>query len=461
MDDLRELFRSGPGEWREAWSRAQKVGPPLASVLWDRAVREGHPKRRLLWIAAFSAAAGNGGSQQMLSPAWLRDKGRYREQILAVMALAIGSDPMPAPRLGDVVREGGSDALRVAACAAWARTASAPLSEAWPAAPRVADPGLCAAALLAGSPLPSGAVDRWIDAAESPSVAAQLVWRALFLAPFASPVPPERRLEFAQWAVRQSSESAQDMRRAAAVYLARIGVGLSSSARSPSVDLLVLLGSSPDGRRFAYRSGWLSAEPPARYEPAVRAKLALLFVQVADPEEVFEAAQQWANDEDLRAAVCLGAAWRYLAGDAGLKPGPWLEAFDAVGEHPWLRLAMAAPGEGDSLERAIRASGHPVLELALAGKLTDEVMAREIERELWRRDIHPGRDVFRCWAALVRDLLLSGSDYGRAVDGSASAYPYLPSDLQPGDRDFFEVATEFLRWAVERGAEMPVGYELR
>ena len=457
---LRELLRGGPGEWRMAWRRARDIGPPLASVLWERVHREGNPQRRLLWLATYAAAAGGAAPSRWLEAEWQRAAGES-DWLFALLALSVGPAVVLSDSAADVVVEVAStDSLRIAASAAWAPRAEPMRWPAeWLAGTRSQDPGLCAAALLCGGLADAAAVERWIAGRVPPDEAAQLVWRALLLASHDSPISAGRRLDIAQRAVRWEAEMSRALRRAATLHIGRTGQEEPWSERGPDSELLVLLGFSPNGRRAAYRAGWLEASPPQRLEPATRAKLAVLFVQAAKPEEVANAAATWAEDEELRGAVCLAIAWRRLVGDAGLRPGPWLEALDVADESAWPRLAFGELRDRGELGVRIERLGHPALALALQQRVTGRVLARAAEAELWLRDAHPGRDAHRCYVELVRDLLLSGSDYARAATGRA--FPYLPSDLRPGDRGFFEIAVEFTDWLVEEATAVPAEYRLR
>lgn len=459
--EFRGLLGGDPGQWRQAWSRARQIGPPVASLLWERSTRESHPQRRLLWLATYATAAGGGAAARLLDSGWRRGA-KTREQLLGLMSLAMGPGSLPATALGDLARDADSDALRLAACVALAsRAAEVDLPRTWLAGRRSSDPGLCAAALLCGAEVPSSLIDRWVGGGEVPSAEAQLVWRADLLSRRETPYSAERRTDLAQRALRWSAESVWSLRRASILQIAEAGSEGPFPERGPAAELLVLLGSAPNGRRLAYRSGWLTSSASPRLEDALRAKLAVLFVQVASPDEIAAAAQAWRGDEKLLAAMCLAVAWRRFAGDAGLVGGPWLASLDSVDESVWARLALQDRGDPDVLADRVERSKNPALSLAADGRLPGVALAREAELELWKRDYHPRREAYRCWAELVRDLLLSGSDYARAFDARAQGYPYLPSDLQPGDRGFFEVATVFFDWLTTDGDAVPEGFALR
>jgi hypothetical protein len=322
---------------------------------------------------------------------------------------------------------------------------------------------MCAAALLCGARVPAAPLGRWLEASGVPSPEAQLVWRALLLSRQDADAADrrERRLDLARRALRWDAESARATRHAAALRIAEVGAEGPWPESGPVAELLVLLGSAPDGRRLAYRSGWLTPTTSARLEPALQAKLAVLFVQAADLDAIAAATEAWKEHEELLSAVCLAVAWRRFAGDAGLEAGPWLDNLDAVDESAWARCALGARGDPAEFAACVARAKHPALALAAEGRLPGPELARAAELELWHRDQHPRRDAYRCWVGLVRDLLLSGSDYARAFDARAQGFPYLPSDLQPGDRDFFEVAVEFFDWMVNVGVAVPEDYRLR
>ena len=80
---------------------------------------------------------------------------------------------------------------------------------------------------------------------------------------------------------------------------------------------------------------------------------------------------------------------------------------------------------------------------------------------LWRRGCHPGRAVWLDWLDLVRDILLSGSDYARAAAAGRSHVRYLPPGLRRGDRQLFEPLYELLRWRRDSSAAPPADLRLR
>jgi hypothetical protein len=135
--------------------------------------------------------------------------------------------------------------------------------------------------------------------------------------------------------------------------------------------------------------------------------------------------------------------------------GSWIGELAQSATFPWLAVAIADAGDPPPVVE-------PGSELALAvqRRLPAAAMARDIERELWRQHAHPGAVAWQCWTELVRDLLLSGSDYARALDARQDAFPYLPVDLQPGD-ELFEPACEFFAWREAERATVPLDVRLR
>ena len=452
---LRELdagLRLEPGRWPDVWRRAGDLGPVAAPVLWGKLRRDRRTRGRLLWITTYVAATGHGG--QLVSGEWILEA-RKPERVMALIAAALAEGGVVEPaELRRLVRDTSSPALRVAGCLALSRaTGATALPGDWFVASGGPDPGACAAALMCGAEPPSQLLERWLASRRAPDATAQLVWRAMMLSAHPTPYAGAMRRQLAVRALQWQGPAVAATRRAAMLQVSRSddpGALLVDVPVPLSSDLVLLLGRTAAGREVISRRRWVSAVPSQRLDQDLRRQLAVQFAAYADPVEVERAARSWAGDQAIAPAVCLALAWRAWArGD--LVDGPWLDQLEEIDECWWSRLAVGRAVDPERLPE-----GAPTLRRAAAvGRAPADVLAREMERELWRRRSHPGVHVFGCWTELVRDLLLSGSGYARAQDTRREQFPYLPGDLQRDDRAFFEVACEYFTWAVADRRAVP------
>ena len=455
--ELGQLLRREPGRWPVAWSRARAAGPTLASVLWDKLLREGRPPRRLLWVGAHVAAAG--ASDGRLSGRWLAEA-KQPEQLMALLGMVLAEgQPRPSDRVRALALESPSDAVRLAAALVLSRAEkSASLPATWLSGRRRQDPGLAAAALLSGARPATRVIDPWLVTSEPPGPEAQLVWRATLLARHPVTYAPQAVLGLAQQAMAWGSEAVRPTRLCAALQVGRAADPdrwLDGAVEPMPAESILLLGRSTAGGRTALRRGWLKAVPSSLVGPGLRRRLAVQFVRHATPAQITAAAPRWAAQEEIGDALCLSLAWRAAAlGD--LAAGPWLDSLRGHRASIWVRVALGEEIGSESLPE----DEGSVLALAAAGRLPSAALARELERELWRRDSHPGSVAFDCWSSLVRDLLLSGSDYAQHADARAERFPYLARGLRRDDRRFFEVACLYLDWAVGDRLDVPESVRL-
>ena len=181
----------------------------------------------------------------------------------------------------------------------------------------------------------------------------------------------------------------------------------------------------------------------------------MLYAAAAPSDKLREAVASWQGEpEELVVAAGLALAHRIAARDARWTWGPWLQPFDGTAAADWLRVVIGQPREG---EPDVVAGGR-------ACEMPDAELRRRLEVLLWRSGSHPRIAVHSCWNALVRDLLLTGSEYAAAQEARAQSGGerlYLPPGQQPGERRWFEPACEFFGWWVDPGANPWVPLDLR
>jgi len=435
------------------------VGPAATPLLWAQLRREAKPKRRLFWVGAFAAAAGGSAHRRLLQAAWFKSAKKH-EQLIALLALSLGSaSGVDAAAVFRLASDSPSDAVRLAASIAISHASEefTPPPN-WLGNAGSRDPGMCAGAVLSSGVIGRAAAERWLDTGEIPAPRAQLVWRALLLTRQPGTIGDAMCLELAKQALSWDSELSGPLRSAASERVARALDPASWILGEPGPELLLALGRSAAGRDKLLQLGWLESVPSQRIDARTRGQLAVVFALAASQRQIEAAAPRWRSDDELAPAACLGLAWRALSDPDGLSDGTWLDALDTTPQAAWVRLALGDRPRLDPQQRPPRRAG--ALDLAIAGRLPRSAMKVAVERELWRRHTHPGLAGYECWVALYRDLLLSGSQYARSQDARPDDYPYLPSDLRAGNREFFEVACEFLSWVVSDAAEVPARFAL-
>ncbi|MEM7205525.1 MAG: hypothetical protein AAF628_35035 [Planctomycetota bacterium] len=448
-----------PGDWRSAWDRARAVGPALAPGLWRHLRRERHSQGRLLSIGAFAAAAGQAADASLLDPAWMRRAGTA-DQLIVLLTVALGPQRAGAgDELRELVLDTKSEAVRIGGCLALARYATpTELPESWFAQGLREGPGIVAAALLAGAAPPRDLVRRWV--ADRENEAARLVLRAVLLSRWTRTLPTDEVLDLARGAWRRSDEEAYASRQAAAW---RLGIEAERGVpkNRPVPQVLSAFAVEPSGQAAALARGWLVPEPSRLLDPRLRRVLAVQYALVAPASRLAGDAVSWRDELRLAGDVCLALAWRRLSRrDARDEEG--LAAAAAVlrdvPEGAWLQVALGGTVAG------FNATDDPLLDAALA-QLTHQRLRRSdaaaaLERALWRRDSHPGKVAHRLRAELVRDLLLTGSEYAR-VRLSRGPFAHLPADLKPGDRTVFQAAFEWCEWYAAAGDRIPDEARLR
>ncbi len=422
-----------PQTWREGWRKVQQLGPAAGPALVAAWEKESNLKRRHVLLCA-----------QSLTDAppigdWLF-AGTTRvptndEKFLGLLTVALGR-----PRDGNGANVLGATSandpvsVQVAAGLALSRHRSrGPVPETWL---RHDDAGLQAVAVLCHAAPATWSPPRASGRFEN---ARALVLRAWLLGDVGR-LDDARRIAAALEALNDTSTSWHPVRAAAAQFLGGHADPGAATARIDTLapELVTAFAFHPTGRQIAYAREWLGPAPSPRLPESERARQVVLFCLAAPAEALEAGAASLAADRTLCGAAALALTWRRLHG--GSVPAVVVDAFRSVPEGIGLRLGAIETGDvpqitvtDPQLDAAFRA--------AVEGRADDAAIARAVEQVLWRRGQHPGATILELRHALVRDLLLAGSDLGRAKFGLGREV-YLPQRQDPNAL-VFQVALEF------------------
>ncbi len=434
---------------------ASDIGGPVAPVLWAlHAGEKSNARRRITVLAAAVLSEGPLGDERVLG-LLEQDRAQLHDRLMSAFALALlprrtREQPQFWSRVFGRNKQEPVQLLAVLALLASSRFPAAAAATP-PAVLRDGDPGVVAAALYAGAPVPEALVQPYWR--PDPPAHAALVWRGAFLgrlhrdgAENGDAVLVQRAREV----LAMPGEVHATAREAAALLLGRLGQ-VDQDAR-PDWSLLQLL--AADRKTAASVRAWLTAGPqPLAEEPAV---LAVEYVLSRSPTMVLEDRAAWANAPTIRAHVALALAWQLCAGGAE-KPIDW--AIAGLPEWYFVRWATGVRAPRDE------AIADPVLEqaarLCAEDRMPREVAQRLFEEALWRLGSHPGLGLWRAQREFVRDLVLAGSVPGsRYQIGLRDHLRYVPGGLRHED-DFFEVAVELYEFMGRRVPPVPVECRLR
>lgn len=440
------LDDANPAGWQPGWQLAQDCGRAVSLLLWDLWKSEASRlNRRLLVLGALGQAAGAAGDQSFDDVlAQMKDQ----EKVMSTMVLALGPRrPHGMDNLARLTDRDQEMVVRVAAYAALSRygTETPELTSRGDRA----DPGLFAAALHAGLRPGPQELEPWFRAGNRQPKHAHLVWRGFLLADLSPDPDRNERLERAQRVYTNAIESileVRDARRAAALCLARLGdpTLVLDAIGQPDPEFLVLMATVPAMRR-AMPGEWFPPVPTTvRLGATERRRLAVLYALKRPVEGVLSDAEQWAGDEEIRGAVCLALAWRILGGER--VGGPVPAAVTRIAEGAWVQWAageqpsFSANGRDDRI--LSQAAG-----LARAGRLPVAGARQVLEQALWRSGSHPALGHVEAEIALLRDLVLSGSNHVSAKLNVSPTDRYLAAGIPGSDLDFFKIAYEYLGFA--------------
>ncbi len=451
-----ELLLEAPTrDLRAGWELARELGPTAAPSLFGLASDEkSNMKRRMSAFCAAVMASEPYGEDRVLAS--LDEKSPMQDRLCASFLLALGPTRERAPAdfwaksLGRN-RQEPEPVLLVAALLASSRFpgvgASCPQ-----ALLRVDNPGVLAAAVLAGAPVPDPLLQPYLQ--KRAPAHANLVQRAWLLRAVLqrdAAVPVADLAERAREWMQSPGEANATLREAAALALGASGSARADAQSRPDWRLLQLF--AFDATACEALAGWIPAQPQPLDEPAWP-RLAVAYVLGRPVERAVAERAAWGAVPAVRRHVAIALAMRLCA---EARPKPVAAALPEVAEWAFVRWAAGEPfPEGSTfVEPALQQAAA----MAKEDRLPREAAARLFEDMLWRWGSHPGiglRDVQR---DLVRDLLLSGSLPGnRYAIGLPDHLRYLPAGLG-NENDFFGIAVE--AWELLRSPALPIPAECR
>lgn len=451
-----ELLLDAPTrDLREGFALARDLGSVAAPALFAMVGAEKSNMRRRMSVfcAAVLAEGSMGDDRALLS---LDERSPMQDRLCANLLLALGpvrERPQPdfwQRALGRNLKE-PVPLLLVAALLASSRFPGA--GAACPQALlRVEDPGVVAAALFAGAPLPEPVLQSYLRQ-RSPDHAS-LAQRAFLLRSVLDRhdgvMAADALSRASQW-LGAAGESNATLREAAALAMGLGGVAPAESGSRPEWKLLQLFASDERSARSVH--AWLPATPQPLYEPAWP-RLAVAYALSREPAEVVTERAAWSAAPSVRRHVAIALAMRLCSSP---RPDAVKAMLPDTLEWAFVRWASGEPFPDGA------ASSDATLQQAAAMAREDRLpraAARALfEDTLWRWGSHPGLGLRDAQHDLVRDLLIAGSLPGnRYAIGLPDHLRYLPAGL--GDEnDFFGIAVE--AWEFLRTPTLPMPAECR
>lgn len=447
-----------PGSKRDlvaGWQHAINLGRPAVPLLWEMLRSEqADYGRRLVTLAAAMLAGGPGEDARVF--AWLaQQKPMLEERVLASMVLALGPQrqrpqaefwsrcfgPAKTPEL----------LLQVAA-----RLASARFPEAAADAPAFIgdDPGIAAASAFAGLSVPQSVAAKWGNGRSSERHA-ELYWRGAMLGAArrwrVGEPQQDAVLDLAREVMAGKGDAVADSRAAATWLSARAGVLRPDGQQFDLRLLAIAVADSACAQRFAAK---LAAAPQPRDEEPHR--LAVAYALTQPIRRVIEERAAWSGEARISSHVALALAWRLL-GTALTEPIQ--VSLPNVPEWAFVRWATGAawetPGRFDDEGLQM------VAQLCSEGRIGRAALREKVEQMLWLRGSHPGLEPWQQERRLVRDLLLTGSNWGggKYQPRVRLDLRYLPTGLGRDDA-FFEIAVALYDFLLVPRLPIPVEHRL-
>ena len=451
-----ELLVSAPTrDVREGFQLARGIGTPVAPVLWNLVAGEkSNMRRRMAVLATACLAEGPIGDDRVM--AFLDEKSPLQDRLVCSLCLALG--PMrsrPQPEFWNRVigrnRQEPEPLLLVLALLASSRFPEAGAA-CPPALLRQENPGITAAAIYAGAPIPDVLVQPYLR--PRPPAHSSLVQRALLLAGFLRrPVEPVQAVlvERARELVQAPSDQNATLREAAALLLAAADAVRTEGQPRPEWRLLQLYASDP--RAATSIRAWLPAVPQPLDEPAW-ARLAVAYVLSRSVDAVVADRAVWGAIPEVRRHVAIALAMRACSEPS---PSPVRSTLADLPEWAFVRWATGADVQpGATVEDATL---QQAFVLMLDGRMPREGARAIFEDALWRWGSHPGLGLQAAQQDLLRDLMLSGSLPGNRYQvGLPDHLRYLPAGLG-NENDFFGLAVEVFEFL--RTPTLPIPGECR
>lgn len=435
------------------WQLATDLGQPAVPLLWDMLKAERSDVGQRLRLLAAAMFAGGPLEDERLF-AWLAlQKPMLEERTLAALVLAMG--PMrtrAVPNFWTRLLGGQKEPELILAIGA--RLASVRFPGSAEGAPVIAvnDPGLVAATAFAGLPVPASMEDRWWNL-RATERHAELVWRGGMLGAARtldrSPRGQDSWLERATEVMRLPEGPAAS--RAVAVWLRACGRDLRPEG-SP-LDVAMLQVATSDIAGAMRLQPWLGPVPQPRDDAPQR--LAVAYALSRRPETVIAERALWLPDSRIARHIAMALAWS-IAGEA--KPAPVDIHVPDLPEWDFVRRVSGCRADGE------RASDDPalqaLLDLCRQDRISQTALRRSLEEALWRGGSHPRLSAVELEHALIRDLLLAGSNPGNKYQS------HLRQDLRysPGGMDrndaFFAIAVAAFEFCAEPRSPMPAEHRL-
>jgi hypothetical protein len=454
-DRFRQLLLAERRDLAAGWQLATDIGRPVVPLLWDmvKAERADVGNRLRLLVAAMLAG---GPLEDERLFAWLaQQKPMLEERTMAAMLLAMGpkrARPMPSfwPRLLGGSKE-PQPILEIAA-----RLAAVRFPDTTAGAPPVTvdDPGMLAAAAFAGLPLPPSMEARWWNL-RATERHADLVWRGGLLG--ASREVPDGNRSRDLWLGRATEVMAMPgdamvAARAVAVWLRAKEHDLRADGAPLPVPLLQV--ATGDLGTATLLQAWLGPMPHPRDSDAPH-RLAVAYALSRRNDVVLAERDQWLADKRVAKYIAIALAWS-LAGTVNATPidvhVPELAEWDFV------RAATGARVDGEAV------CDDPQLQALLAlcrdGRIARPALRIHLEEALWRAGCHPRWGPFELERALLRDLLLSGSNPGGKYQSSVRQdLRYSPGGMDRNDT-FFAIAVAAFDFLSKPRSPMPPEHRL-
>lgn len=461
--EFREPLQALLGRRRDlqpGWRLAANLGAPAQAMLWDLFATA--PRgRKLPFLVAAGQGAGNDRVERLLQVIESAGQAAFDERMVGLCLLAFGPES-PAvqgefwARITRKLRD-KPVALLVAGYAAAARVPNG-MANAPP--PGSDDPGLLAAALLAGYRGSEAAVAEAFRGATAVAHA-ELICRGYLLGrlrtmddgDLAADTLLQQR---ARAALHWSGPQLAAVRECAALVLGCAGVRPELDA--PDWQLLQLLAATPQGARLQLAE--LGPLPKALVESPGR--LLAEYALYTPMARVLQDLPTISQSPEARSVIALALAWRLLA-----RPEPdrllaapmadtpeWFWVQWACGETPAMPMGSDGRPLGQcdpGLERA--------LPLARERRLPRPVAQQLLEQALWGQGWHPGLGLYWARIALVRDVLITGSYAGTKYQANVPPERrYLPQGVQR-DAPMFDVLVELVDYLSQ--PRLPVPRECR
>lgn len=446
------LFPGSKRDRSDGWSLAMALGRPAVPLLWDMVRSEpADANRRLTALAAALVAGGPGEDARVAS--WLeQDAPMLRERVLVCMVLALGpqrSRPMP----GFWLRALGpgkepQQLLQVAA-----RLAAARFPEATEGTPPFVgdDPGIAAANAFAGLPVAHSVVSKW-GSLRTVDRHAELFRRGLLLGAarrYRAGATNDAATELARELLDGRGDPGDDLRAAAIWWFARSGEWRSNPVVLDQRWLRIAMADSTTAT-----AGCTQLSPRVSPRDDAPRRLAVAYALHVPVEQIVAERAIW-GAEDVRSDVALALAWRLLGTGAA---APIATELDGCPE--WGFVRFASGGVATFAERCEAPALEMAANLCREGRIPRATLRDVLEQALWSRGSHPGLEPWLQERLLVRDLLLSGSNWGGKYQPHVRLdLRYLPTGLDRKD-DFFPIACDLFDFLLTPRLPIPPEHRL-